>query len=59
MLEEALVWFITKETSGTLFQMESHMKLAQAVNDAHTTSGQEDGNLLSEAHGLGVFNGSQ
>lgn len=52
MLEEVLVWFITKETSGTLFQVESHMKLAQAVNSTYTTSGQEDGNLLLEAHGL-------
>ena len=56
-LEKALVWFITKETSRTKpFQMESSVKLAQcparAMTSAYTTSGQEDGSFLSEAHRL-------
>lgn len=31
---------------------------AQAMTNAYTTSGQEDGSFLLEAHGLWVFNGS-
>lgn len=58
-LEEAFVWFITKETSRTkLFQVETSVKLvqcpAQAMTSAYTTSGQEDGCFPPEEHGLNL-----
>lgn len=56
-LGKTLVWFVTQETSRTKpFQVESSVELthgpAQAMTSAYTTSGQEDGSLLSEAHRL-------
>lgn len=58
-LEEAFVWFITKETSRTkLFQVETSVKLvqrpSQAMTSAYSTSGQEDGRFPPEEHRLNL-----